>query len=344
MHTPQNYDIWFYLFDTLSFAAKGTVVFVTIALSALAIAILSRRGRQASEGLEVRDLNDHFEQLFWALRNRTLETKALKKYLKEERKAQKKRERPSKNIFVLDFTGDMLASATQQLRQEVSAILGLATKEDEVLVRIESPGGVVHGYGFAASQLRRIRDKDIRLVASVDKIAASGGYMMACVADHIIAAPFAVVGSIGVAAPVPNAHRLLERHGVDYDEMTAGEFKRTVSLFGKITDKGRAKFQEQLDETHTLFRDFVGEQRPTLDMDKVATGEYWHGIQAQSLGLVDTLQTSDDFLLEQIDTANIHHLNYKKSQSMRDKVMGSSTKVLEDTAMRIWSRWKELSF
>ena len=108
-------------------------------------------------------------------------------------------------------------------------------------------------YGLAASQMQRIRDKKLKLTVCVDKVAASGGYMMAVVADKIIAAPFAVLGSIGVLAQVPNFHRLLKKHDVDFEMLTAGKYKRTLTMFGENTDKGREKFQEDIEDTHVLF-------------------------------------------------------------------------------------------
>ncbi len=216
--------------------------------------------------------------------------KAKKKKEKQEAKAAKKASKRGqgssdgpeqrKRLYVLNFDGDIRASATDNLREEITAVLNQSTEGDEVLVKVESPGGLVHGYGLAASQLRRIRDAEVPLTIAVDKVAASGGYMMACVADRIIAAPFAVLGSIGVLAQVPNFHRLLKKHDIDFELFTAGEYKRTVTMFGENTEKGREKFTEDLEETHDLFKDFVSENRPQLDIARVATGEVWYGTRS----------------------------------------------------------------
>ena len=112
----------------------------------------------------------------------------------------------------------------------------------------------------------------IGMNATFDKVAASGGYMMACIGDRILSAPFAVLGSIGVVAQIPNLHRLLKKHDVDYEVLTAGEYKRTLTVFGENTDKGRQKFQEDLELTHVLFKDFVSRYRPQLDIDQVLGG------------------------------------------------------------------------
>ncbi len=223
---------------------------------------------------------------------------------------------------MLNFDGDLEASDTENLREEITALLQVATAEDEVVVKVESPGGVVHGYGLAASQLLRIRERGIPLTVCVDKVAASGGYLMACVANRIVAAPFAILGSIGVVAQVPNFHRVLKKHDVDFKEYTAGEYKRTVSLFGEITPKGEERFQERLHDTHILFKNFVHRFRPQVDLGKVATGDYWFGEEALHLGLVDELKTSDDLLLSFDKETPIFELNYQVKHTLADKLSG----------------------
>lgn len=225
----------------------------------------------------------------------------------------------SKRIFVLNFDGDIRASAVSSLCQEVSAILTMAGPGDEVVVRVESGGGVVHGYGLAASQLRRLRDRGIPLTVAVDKIAASGGYMMACVADQIIAAPFAFIGSIGVLLQAPNLRGLLKKHDVEFEQIYAGEHKRTLTLFGENTDKAREKVRQQIEETHNLFKAHVKAQRPGVDIEQVATGEYWLGSRALEMGLVDRLQTSDDYLMDARFDAQILELHYAEKLKLIDR-------------------------
>lgn len=225
--------------------------------------------------------------------------KALKKELKTKKSSASDKssdQSSKKRNFVLNFDGDVNASDVEHLRQEISAILSVANSNDEVVLRLESPGGVVHGYGLAASQLKRISDKDIPLTICVDKVAASGGYMMACIADKILAAPFAIIGSIGVVAQLPNFHKVLKKNDVDFELFTAGDFKRTVTMFGENTEQGKQKFQEELEETHVLFKQFVTENRSVVDIDKVATGEHWFATQAKDLNLVDDIVTSDEYL------------------------------------------------
>jgi serine protease SohB len=189
-------------------------------------------------------------------------------------------------------------------------VLSLATGDDEVVVRLQNPGGLVNDQGLAASQLLRIRRRGVRLTVCVDTVAASGGYMMAAVADRIVAAPFAVIGSIGVVAQIPNFYRLLDRLGIDVEQFTGGEYKRTVTPFGQNTDADRAKLTEQIHETHDLFKDFVGQQRPQVDLATVATGEYWYGTRALELNLVDELATSDEYLLAARERAEVYEVGY----------------------------------
>lgn len=244
--------------------------------------------------------------------------KAEKKRIKEGK--EKPEEEQKARLFVLDFNGDVHANAVNALRKEITALLSIAKPNDEVLLKLESPGGVVHGYGLAASQLQRLKAKNIPLTVAVDKVAASGGYMMACVADKIVSAPFAVIGSIGVVAQVPNIHRLLKKHDIDVDVMTAGEYKRTVTLVGENTEKGKQKFQQELEETHDLFKQFVTQHRPQLDIDKIATGEHWFGQQALALNLVDEIATSDDLLVKAVEDKEIIELKYKEKKNLTQRI------------------------
>lgn len=246
----------------------------------------------------------------------------------------KEEQKTSSTLYVLDFKGDMLASNVNALRKEISAVITGAKENDEVLLRLESPGGVVTGYGLAASQLARLKQHNISLTVAVDNVAASGGYMMACVADKIVAAPFAVLGSIGVVAQVPNIHRLLKKHDVDVDVMTAGEYKRTVTVMGENTEKGKQKFQQELEETHQLFKDFVQTHRPQLDIEQIATGEHWFGKQALGLNLIDEINTSDDLLLKAIKNKKVLRIKYVGKQTLMQK-LGNQ---LEESSLNIFKR------
>lgn len=288
--------------DYLFFLAKTLTLLTGIAvLIVLALRVRSSGGLQR-EQLEITDLKERYRSLSYALKEISLPEKAYKAFLKQERKREKEREKTGdqelRRLFIIEFNGDIRASEVSALRVLVTTLLQEARAGDQVLVRLDNAGGMVSEHGLAASQLARLRARGIPLTIAVDKVAASGGYLMACVADRIIAAPFAVIGSIGVLAELPNFHRVLERYGVDFELHTAGEYKRTLTLFGENTDEGRQKLREQLEETHRLFKAFVSEYRPGLDLERVATGEYWHGRRAVELGLVDAIQTSDDFILE----------------------------------------------
>ncbi|WP_312056637.1 protease SohB [Acinetobacter courvalinii] len=247
-----------------------------------------------------------------------LELLQLVQQLAKEAKVRRKNDQ---KIYVLDFKGDVQASAVDTIREEITLILATAKAgHDRVVVRLESPGGMVHGYGLAAAQLVRLRDAGFHVTICVDKVAASGGYMMACIANEIISAPFAVVGSIGVVAQVPNFNRLLKQHNVDFELYTAGEYKRTVTMFGENTPEGKAKFEEELQQTHALFKHFVEKYRPQLDVAKVATGEHWYGEDARELNLVDTLQTSDEYLLSLLPKHDIYVINTRKRPTFGEKL------------------------
>jgi len=308
-----------------------TTIIALLILLAGGITISNRARSQKREYLEVKKLNDKYNEIAEVLKSELLEKKEFKKYLKEKKqaeKAAKKTVEANKRIFVLNFEGDLKATAVDNLREEVTAILTVATPKDEVFVKVSSGGGMIQSYGLAASQLARIRARHIPLTVSVDKIAASGGYLMACVANRILAAPFAIIGSIGVLAQLPNFHRFLKKHNIDFEQVTSGEFKRTLSVFGENTDKGRKKFQQELEEAHQLFKSFIRQYRPTVDIEKVATGEYWLGTHAREIGLVDDLVTSDDYLLgASNDQYSIYEISYCYKRSLKDK-LNSMIKVV----------------
>ena len=301
----------------------GLIAFVFV----VAIVGGSRKKDDGPE-LKVTNLNEKYKSLKMTLLESVLDKKQYKQHLKEQNKDLKKQTKQDKNknpkpkLFVLDFEGDIKASQVETMRDEITAMLSIAEPQDEVLITLDNSGGIVHEHGLAASQLTRIKDANLNLTISVDKVAASGGYMMACVADKIVAAPFAILGSIGVLAQLPNFHRLLDRAGVDFEQQTAGEYKRTVTMFGKNGDKEREKLKIDLQETHVLFRDFVSEHRPKLDIEKVATGEHWYGKQALELNLVDELKTSDEVLIDALEVFDIYEINTQVKQALQDKLFG----------------------
>jgi serine protease SohB len=312
------------------FVAKLATVLVFLLALTFGLAVIRKRGKAGQEErLEVKRLNDKYDAMALALRAAMGPKRAFRqaqRAFKAERKARAKDAGGGgsgvrKRLFVLRFQGDIRASAVTALREEVTAVLTVATPNDEVVVILESPGGVVHGYGLAASQLQRFKDHGIALTVAVDKVAASGGYLMACVAGRIIAAPFAILGSIGVVGQMPNFNRLLKSHDVDYELITAGEYKRTLTLFGENTAKGREKFREDIEITHALFKDFVRSHRPDVDIERVSTGEHWYGLQALDLKLVDAVRTSDDYLRDASATADLYELTYIRKRRGLERIL-----------------------
>ena len=316
----------FFLNYGLFLAKTGTIVVAIILVIGFIVSMSGKRQGESKDSFEIKKLNKKYDDIAKVMNTSMLAKDGLKKYLKEEKdklksiSKDKKDEGQRKRIYVLNFHGDIRASAVASLREEITAILMVASANDEVFMRMESGGGVVHGYGLAASQLMRIRDKNIPLTVSVDKIAASGGYMMACVANRILAAPFSIIGSIGVIAQVPNFHRVLKKHDVDFEQFTAGEFKRTVTMFGENTEEAKSKFREEIEDIHVLFKDFIVQHRPDVDIAKVSTGESWPGTRALEKKLVDELKTSDDYLLENSQLADIYEISYVSKKSLVEKI------------------------
>lgn len=329
------------------FLAKIATVVIAIAVIAVLVVNLTQRKRQRGE-LRITRLSEQYKEMQEDMSVGLLDRyqqklwhKAHKKKHKHDEKAAKVNARQGQQaalkprVYVLDFKGSMDAHEVTSLREEVTAVMAVAKPEDQVVLRLESPGGVVHGYGLAASQLQRLREKNIPLTVAVDKVAASGGYMMACVADKIVAAPFAILGSIGVVAQIPNFNRFLKNKEIDIELHTAGQYKRTLTLLGENTEEGRQKFREDLNETHLLFKDFVKEMRPSLDIDQVATGEHWYGIQAREKGLVDEVGTSDDLLLGLMDGRELIGVRYTQRKRMIDRFTNSAA----ESADRLLLRW-----
>lgn len=321
----------FFLEYGLFLAKIVTLVFAIGAVIAIAAAAGGRGGKSSDGRVDISSLNEDFDQTKDSALSVLMsdeEYKAHKKALAKAEKTEKKRKKKTehtdndsrKRIFVLDFDGDVQASEVENLRHEVSAILMVAREGDEVIVNVESAGGMVHTYGLAASQLQRIKDQGLTLSVCVDKVAASGGYLMACLGDKLYAAPFAIVGSIGVLAQIPNFHRVLKKYDVDYDILTAGEHKQSMTMFGHNTDKMKNKLVDDLQDTHELFKSFVNERRPQLDIASVATGEIWYGQRALAVNLVDELKTSDSLLLEQSKEADLFKVSYKERQTLQDKI------------------------
>lgn len=333
-------DTMEHLYDYLEFLAKAaTVVIAIVAVIVVATSLGLRRGSSEGGHLEVRKFNDRLDDMNRALREAYLAVPAFKKSIKDEDRARKKASKGKtdedrRRIYVLDFDGDLQASKVDHLRHEITAVLTSARTQDEVLVRIESPGGMVHGYGLAASQLERVRQNKIRLVTAVDKVAASGGYLMASVSDHIIAAPFALVGSIGVVAQIPNVHRLLKKHDVDVEVLTAGKYKRTLTIFGENTDQGRAKFVEELEDVHALFQEFVQANRPQVSLDEIATGEAWYGRRALEHRLVDELSTSDAYITNACNDADVYEVRWVEHKKPIERLLAQFADAARSTLAR----------
>lgn len=322
-----------FIYEYGMFLAKAVTLVAAIAvIIGLIAGAAAGKARPKKGQLQFTDLTAQYKAVTEDMQQQLLDKKQFKQWQKTQHS---KKAETKPRLFVVDFHGSMDAREAESLREEVTAILAVANKEDEVLLRLESGGGVVHGYGLAASQLDRLRKADVSLTVAIDKVAASGGYMMACIGHKILAAPFAIVGSIGVIAQLPNFNKLLKKGHIDFEQFTAGEYKRTVTLFGENNDKGRQKFQQELEQTHQLFKQFVQDHRPQLDIDQVATGEHWFGYQALPLKLVDEIQTSDAYLLSQMPQRALFQVRYQLRKGIAEKVGVGSANILS-----VW--WQKL--
>ncbi|WP_394220329.1 protease SohB [Alteromonas gracilis] len=337
-----------FLYEYGLFVAKAVTLVIAFVVVVSTIVGVASKQKQGKGQLEIVSISEQLKDITNYAKQVLLDKNALKKLAKEQKKEEKAKskakeqdgESKKSRLYVIDFKGSMDAHEVEHLREEVTAILCVANTEDEVLVRLESGGGVVHGYGLAASQLQRIKEKGLTLTIAVDKVAASGGYMMACVADKLLASQFAYIGSIGVLAQLPNFNKLLKKNDIEFEQHTAGEFKRTLTVFGENNDEGRAKFKEEIEEIHVLFKDFVQSQRPEMDIDTVATGEYWPGVKAKSLGLIDDITTSDDYILSHYPAREIFSVKYSVKKNVAEKLGMSAANVVERVFMKSMSKMR----
>lgn len=337
-----------FITDYGMFLAKAVTIVISIGI---VVGLISSAGQKNRKGdkkgsIKVSRINEHIDELRDALRDSVLDKDQLKAIEKIEKKKAKDQEKKKKKLigeedtkvkryFVLNFEGNIAADAVASLREEITAVLSMATDSDEVILRLESPGGMVHAYGLASSQLLRIKNQKIPLTICVDKVAASGGYMMACLADKLVAAPFAIIGSIGVLVQVPNFHRVLKKYDVDYEMISAGEYKRTLSHFGEITDKGKDKVQEDVENIHNIFKDWVKTYRPSVEIDSIATGETWVGTQAKDRYMVDEIKTSDECVIEACETSEVYEIEFEIKKSLQVRLAS----LLEESADRLLNRW-----
>lgn len=340
-----------------------TIVAAIVVVIGVAVSAGSRGVKSDQGQIEVEFLNERFDDMAQSLKDIVLDPAEVKQQLKIKKKADKKAHAAKKKaakkqpeteaeaeqerrrrLYVLNFDGDIRASAVAQLREEISVILTMASERDEVVVKLESGGGMVHSYGLASSQLDRLREKNVPLTVCVDKVAASGGYMMACIGSKIVAAPFAMIGSIGVVAQLPNFHRVLKKHDVDFEMLTAGQYKRTLTMFGENTDQGREKFLEELEDTHQLFKQFVSEHRSQVDIDAISTGEVWFGSKALELQLVDQLGTSDQYLMDQRDEADIYLIKYTSKKTLQERLGLAAEGAVSAGLERAWQAMQQSRF
>ncbi len=325
------------LADYLVFLLKVFTIAVAITVPLLLI-IGSSKGKTQSKGkLAITNLSEKFEDMGNVVRSSNMNPKELKKFYKDITKNKKKKtDEKEPSIFVLNFNGDIQASEVEKLKYEINAILLSESECKEVVVKVESGGGSAYAYGLCAAELKRLVDNGISLTVCIDKVAASGGYLMSCVATKIIAAPWAIVGSIGVIAQLPNFHRLLKKNLIDFEMHTAGEFKRTLTTLGENTEEGREKFKADLEDLHVIFKDFVKEQRPEVDTAIVATGEVWQGEEAVRVGLVDSLETSDNYLVNLSKDATLFEIEYIEKKNLSERFAFSMQLILEKSVIKFY--------
>ena len=231
--------------------------------------------------------------------------------------------RPDKsNLYYLEFEGDIQASEAAKLKQEILVCLQVAKPTDVFLILVESSGGSVSNYGDLYSVMEMIKKRGHTLWVAIDRVAASGGYLISLPADKIFATPFALIGSIGVLSEVPNFGGLLDKYGVKMEEYTAGERKMNISMFRENGEEQKEHHRKKLGKIHELFKAQLVKYRGGLiekkgvDIGELMEGDFWMGENAFELGLVDELKSSVEILLDEKDHFNILKVNYHNEPKM----------------------------
>lgn len=251
------------------------------------------------------------------------------------------RARPAsgKVTAVLRFEGDTMATGRQDFARMVDEVLHNKERIQRVIVVVNSPGGGVSVYGQMFAGMERMRNAGVDVTACVDTYAASGGYLMSVPAQRIIAAPFAMVGSIGVVSEFMNFNKLLRRLGVEPMTITAGELKRTVTPLSEVTEENKAAYKAQLEAIHRQFIAVVKKYRE-VDADRVCTGNHWTAAESVELklNLVDGLATSQEYLFEANQTEDL--VTISKLQNPYEKsVLGLARRFIHLVADEVSERF-----
>ncbi|CAB3976441.1 protease SohB [Candidatus Azoamicus ciliaticola] len=312
------------LTDYTIFFLKIITIIILLLLTIITCLIIIKN--KDNKYIEIKNINKKYitlKKMFLSEILKKTEKKNIIKNINKEEKIIK-----TKNLFILNFNGDINASDINNLKDILSILILNKKYVDEVLIKLTSNGGIVTNYGLAATQLKRLKNENINLTISIDTIAASGGYMMACVANKIIASHFSIIGSIGVLGIIPNINKMLNKNNIEIEYHTSGKYKKTLSVIGENTEIGRKKFIESLENTHFLFKNFVKENRSQINIDEIATGEYWYGIDALKLNLIDKIQTSDEYIMENLNNTKIYEIKLNEKTNIKNKIKENIHNIL----------------
>lgn len=165
-----------------------------------------------------------------------------------------------------------------------------------VVLHINSPGGGVAASQEIYEEINKLREKGVKVVASMSAVAASGAYYIACAADTIVANPGTLTGSIGVIFEWPILSELMRKLGVKLEVIKSGDMKDVGSIGRPITRREREMLQSVVDDTYNQFVEVVSRERglPIEDVIELADGRIFTGNQARDLGLVDVIGNFED--------------------------------------------------
>ena len=229
----------------------------------------------------------------------------------------------TKKIAVIYAQGDIIYGKGDENSIGPELIINALRKATDdknvkaVVLRVNSPGG-----SALASELiwRELELASIKMpiVVSMGNLAASGGYYIACNADAIFAEPTTITGSIGVFGVLPNISELAENIGINAEQVSTNK-GANYSVFEPMTDAFRTVTQEGVEQVYTTFLERVAEGRGMLvsEVDSVAQGRVWSGVEAIEKGLVDKLGNLDDAILHAAELAEVtdykvrNYPNYK---------------------------------
>ncbi|WP_343192796.1 S49 family peptidase [Buchnera aphidicola (Taiwanaphis decaspermi)] len=307
------YSYILFIIKTLS-----VLFFLHLFSKIIIIYILKKNDIYLNNTLKVELLNNHYKKL-----KNDLSFFQKKKIINQKNVYNKK-----SNLYILDYNDKIKKNKIKKLREEISSIILVAKKNDEVLLRLENTSDIVYEYGLVIAQLQRLRKKGIKLIISIDKIVSNGGYIIACVADHISASPFSIIGPINIVVNIPNIDKYTQTSNLNNQLNDCNTFTK-LTLIKNNTKIYVNKIFNKLDIKKYIRNSFIKDMRPSLNLNKIFNQNYWIGENAINEKLIDSINTSDDILFSKKDTHNLLKIKYVYKSNIVEKYIVTLNKYFK---------------